>query len=90
MCHTCDLPACVNPKHLFLSTHAGNMADAKAKGRTCRGQKQHLAKLYPEQVREIRNLLKEGLAKTTIAQKFGVHRRAIYAIRVSSSWGWLP
>lgn len=39
VCHRCDVPLCVNPKHLFVATHKENFLDAKIKGRMASGKR---------------------------------------------------
>ena len=39
ICHDCDNPLCVRPKHLFEGTGKDNAEDREAKGRGCKGRK---------------------------------------------------
>lgn len=39
ICHKCDTPNCINPKHLFLGTHADNVKDKVSKNRQAKGSK---------------------------------------------------
>ena len=88
--HSCDMPCCVNPNHLFLGTHQENMNDMLRKGRSAlnkaRGEKHCRAKLTAAAVLEIR-LSKE--TTRALAKKYGVHHAQIHNARTHKSWAWL-
>jgi hypothetical protein len=87
--HHCDNKKCVNPDHLFLGTNDDNIRDKINKGRQSRGTKVGNSKLNDKQVKEIRNLIKEGHEQREIASLYGVSQATINYIHVGKLWGWL-
>lgn len=83
MLHKCDVPSCVNPNHLFLGTHQDNMQDKLMKERQARGEKQRLAKLNEQQVRDIRS---SGIDNAILGKKYGVLTSTIWAIKARKTW----
>lgn len=87
VCHTCDNPACINPKHLFLGTPLKNVADKVAKNRQAVGGKGIASKLTAEQVIEIRTRYSQGgISQAKLASEYGVKSNAIGAIVRGKSW----
>ena len=68
VCHTCDNPLCVNPKHLFLGTPKDNTADMIKKGR----QRKKLSPLSQEDIRLIlAEYIPKVVTQKNLAAKYG-------------------
>ena len=78
VCHRCDNPQCVRPDHLFLGTHAENMADMAAKGRSPRGVRNAHARLGWSDVQEIRGSVESNWV---VAKRFGVTTNYVRRVR---------
>lgn len=72
VCHSCDNVLCVNPDHLFISDHVGNMRDMTSKER-------HWAMKIFGQDRE--DIGKSDLPTHILAGAYGVNRTTIQRIR---------
>lgn len=87
VCHTCDNPVCVNPEHLFLGTHADNMADMKSKHRGTIGEKGFNNKLKPWQVKAIRYFKRYGnYLNRELALLYGVSTTTVTHILNRKYW----
>jgi len=74
--HRCDNPGCVRLDHLFLGTHADNMADKQAKSRFNR-------KLT---VRAVLAIRKSKAAQKVLADKYDVSLATISLVRRGRIW----
>jgi HNH endonuclease len=81
--HKCDVPNCINPRHLFLGTKMDNAKDMIKKGRQKKGALLPQAKLNEESVLEIRNSTQ---TQKELAKKFGVSQTAISFAKNRLRW----
>jgi hypothetical protein len=96
VCHDCpagDDPSCVNPEHLFLGTHAENMADGARKGRVVgnggrRGEEMgRAAKLTDATAAEALAMYRAGAGSySVLARRFGVSAGAIQQLVQRKTW----
>lgn len=87
VCHTCDNPICVNPKHLFLGTPQENSSDCCRKGRSAWGERNAHSKLNEKQVLKIMDLYKNGKRKQKeIGDMFNVTQTTVSGIVLGKSW----
>lgn len=85
--HTCDRPPCVLDEHLVEGTHAQNIAERNARGRTARGFRNGRAKLRAHQVAAIR---RSAAGLRAAARKYGLHHTTVRDIRAGVLWKESP
>lgn len=85
VCHKCDVPACINPDHLFLGTIADNNADKLRKGRNVAhpGERNGRARLTAAQVREI---IGDHRRQIDIAAEYGIKQAQVSRIKRGQTW----
>jgi hypothetical protein len=85
ICHRCDNKTCVNPAHLFLGTHADNMADNARKGRARGGHKRTI-----EEVQSVLRLHATGVTQAEICRSMGLSSCNVSLIVNRKIWRHVP
>jgi hypothetical protein len=91
VCHHCDVPACVNPEHLFIGTCADNNQDMAAKDRCDRvkrpkGELHGNAVLTEKIVLRIRREYRPNVPLRVYAERYGTSLQTIWSIVHRKGW----
>ena len=92
VCHLCDNPSCVNPRHLWIGDAQANAIDRNTKGRAapCGGENNGFSVLTEEQVRYAKRhyIPRDPMfGASALARKFGVSNSAVGAAIRGQNWG---
>lgn len=86
VCHRCDVPACVNPDHLWVGTQAENLQDCRNKGRAKVGEACSASKLTETQVFEIVEKLEGGASTRQICAEYNISSGHVSQIYHGNKW----
>lgn len=84
--HSCDTHLCCNPSHLSLGTQAENVIEARDRGLLRKGSQIHNAILKESDIPAIREAIRGGVTRKTLARQYGVSTGAITGIWLGKSW----
>lgn len=86
--HICDNPACINPAHLLIGTHADNMQDMLVRGRNRqpKGEANGRSKLTEEVVRTVLARREAGESFSKIAASYQVAPSTLVRLCQRKTW----
>lgn len=88
VCHSCDTPLCVNPKHLWLGSQSDNVHDmiSKSRDRKAYGENNHASTITEQDARNIKLKYKEGMKMIDIHKLLNISYRVIQHVCRGESW----
>src|SRR5262249_45439046 len=88
--HTCNVPNCCNPLHLYLGSQQDNMDDMVRDGRSCAGIASGMAALSTKDATEVLRLVGGDKSYAAIARRLGVSHSVVSSIAHGKTYKDIP